>query len=110
MKPVIIFLALLIFQLNTFSQNSTDKLLTSADMQYDIEVLRAAFLNLHPGLYKFNRPEEIEEYFTRLRAETSNPLTEKSFFLLLSKFAEKIKCGHTFLNPLNQKEEASQRR
>lgn len=97
---------IILFNISLYSQ---EKILTPLEMQGDIEVLRSAFMNLHPGLYKFNTPQQIEEYFRQLKAQTYTPLSEREFFLLLSKFTEKIKCGHTFPNPLNQRKDVRQR-
>lgn len=85
---------------NIFSQE-TYKALSPSAMQNDISVLQSAWTNLHPGIYRYNSPQQIQEYFDKLKMKCSIPLEEKIFYILLSQLAQEIKCGHTFLNPLN---------
>ena len=97
------FLVALIFITSVtkiFSQD-TFKILTPSQMQNDLAVLQSAWTNLHPGLYRYNTPVQIQVYFDTLKIKSGTPLDERTFYLLLSQLAEKIKCGHTFLNPLN---------
>lgn len=93
-------LLLLLSLTEVYSQNNT-KALTSAQMQNDLSILQSVWTNLHPGIYRYNTPEEIQGFFDTLKLKCSAPLEEKAFYLLLSQLAQKIKCGHTFLNPLN---------
>ncbi|MBK8552779.1 MAG: hypothetical protein IPL53_17645 [Ignavibacteria bacterium] len=95
-----ITLLLLLSLTEAFSQSSI-KELSTAQMQNDLSILQSAWTNLHPGLFRYNTPEEIQGYFDKLRIKCREPLDEKVFYLLLSQLAQKIKCGHTFLNPLN---------
>lgn len=98
-----IFLLTLIF-IASYTQGlsqETFKILTPVQMQNDLAVLQAAWTNIHPGLYRYNTPQQIQGYFDALKIKCSTPLDERIFYLLLSQLAQKIKCGHTFLNPLN---------
>jgi hypothetical protein len=83
-----------------FSHNSFREL-TPAQMQGDLNILQSAWTNLHPGLHRYNTPHQIQGYFDALRMTCGKPLDERAFYLLLSQLAQKIKCGHTYLNPLN---------
>lgn len=75
--------------------------LSVLQMGKDIKLLESALYNLHPGLYKFNTKPEFETHVTALKNACSTPLSLKQFYLEVSKFVNKIKCGHTFPNPLN---------
>jgi len=99
-KPFLIALIFITSVTKIFSQN-TFKILTPSEMQNDLAILQSAWVNLHPGLYRYNTPNQIQEYFNALKIKCSTSLDERTFYLLLSQLAEKIKCGHTFLNPLN---------
>jgi C-terminal processing protease CtpA/Prc len=99
-KISLIALMVLMSFTKIFAQE-TYKILTPSQMQNDLTVLQSAWINLHPGLYRYNTSEQIQEYFDALKLKCSIPLDEKIFYLSLSQLAQKIKCGHTFLNPLN---------
>lgn len=70
-------------------------------MLADLAILESAWENLHPGLYRYNSQKDIHYYFTNLKEKCKMPLDKKTFYLRLSQLVQKIKCGHTFLNPLN---------
>lgn len=72
-----------------------------SQLKEEISVLKEALTTLHPGLYKYNTKQQIENLFAELNSKTKKPLNEKEWYLLLAKFTEKIGCGHTYLNPLN---------
>jgi hypothetical protein len=82
-------------------------MLSVNQMQKDVALLKATFTSLHPGLYRYNTPEQMNNYFNELLKKTSRPRAQKEFYLLMAEFAAQVKCGHTFLNPLNLKEEVS---
>lgn len=77
------------------------QVLSPAQMQKDLAILKESFTKLHPGLYKYNSPAQMEANFEELEKLASKPLELKKFYLALAQFAAKVKCGHTFLNPLN---------
>lgn len=99
-KIVFVLFVCLLCTAKTFSQDNF-KLLTISQMHQDLAVLQSAWTNLHPGLYRYNTPEQIQGYFNELRTKCTGSLDERTFYLLLSQLAQKIKCGHTYLNPLN---------
>jgi hypothetical protein len=73
-----------------------------ADLQADVSILRQALETLHPGLYRYNTPAEMNARFAALSSEFAKPQTLRQAFLALSRFAATIKCGHTYPNILNQ--------
>lgn len=86
-----------------------EKTLSPAQMSADFAIFKRAVTQLHPGLYRYNTPAEIEKDFAEFKSKLKNPLPEGEFFKLLSQFAGVIRCGHTFLNPLNQTKEVRAR-
>ncbi len=100
MKNTLIPLFFLFCSYKAFSQGNY-KTLTPPQMQQDLSILQSAWTNLHPGLYRYITPAQIQGYFNELKTKCSRSLDERYFYLLLSQIAQKIKCGHTFLNPLN---------
>jgi hypothetical protein len=79
-----------------------EKTLSPAQMAEDFGIFKRAVSQLHPGLYRYNTPPEIENDFAELEAKIKNALPEGEFFKLLAQFANRLGCGHTYLNPLNQ--------
>ena len=79
-----------------------EKTLLPAQMSEDFAIFKRAITQFYPGLYRYNTPLEIESGFAALEAKLQNPLPEGEFFKLLAQFASLIRCGHTYLNPLNQ--------
>lgn len=104
----ILLICISTFLLNTaFFGQQTGKILSTSQMKNDISVLKAELKLLHPGLYRYNTPEQVNSYFNELNLKTNTNLDIKDFYLLLSEFTAKIRCGHTFLNPLNLNDSVS---
>ena len=99
MRRIILSLSLLIFGMTGESQ--TEKILSPEQMQRDLDILHSAWISLHPGIYRYNAPGKLEGYFDDLLKLCSVPTGERTFYIRLAQLAEKIKCGHTYLNPLN---------
>lgn len=78
-------------------------------MQQDLDILYASWTNLHPGLYRYLTPNQLEKIFGNARNFCKIQRTEKEFYLLLAGMCEKIKCGHSFLNPTNLSKEAKKK-
>jgi C-terminal processing protease CtpA/Prc len=74
----------------------------AADLQKDVDILEKAYTSLHPGLYRYNTPEEMTTHFDALRKELNREVTLSEAFLAFSRFIPKIRCGHTLVNPYNQ--------
>ena len=73
-----------------------------ADLQADVDVLEKAYTQLHPGLYRYNSPAQIDADFAQLRAELDRDQPLRETYLAFSVFAAKIRCGHTYANFYNQ--------
>lgn len=101
-----IFISVLIL-LTTFISYSQNVQLTKKMMTEDYSVLKAALEQFHPGLYKFNSPQEMRLNFKDFESQLSNTMDIKQFYLHTAELVTKIKCGHTFLNPLNLKNDVS---
>ena len=82
-----------------------DSMLRAADLQADVAILRRAYTALHPGLYRYNTPAQIEAAFQALEVEFQRARTLADAYLAFSVFAAKVKCGHTYANFYNQTKE-----
>ncbi len=80
-------------------------IIKTEQLQEDFQIMKKALLELHPALYRFSTAEEIETAFDELEIVFSKDLTTEHAFIEISKFTAKIKCGHTYTNYWNQKDE-----
>ena len=93
--------ALLLASVAAFAQPSPP-LLKASDLQAYVAILRRAYEQLHPGLYRYNTKAAMDKHFAALasRMNHDQPLSEA--YLNLSVFAAEVKCGHTYANFFNQ--------
>lgn len=76
--------------------------LSPAAMRQDVRLLRRAYETLHPGLLRYNTPEQIAAGFDRLEADSATPQSLEAFYLRLSRFLAALRCGHSYANFYNQ--------
>ncbi len=72
------------------------------DWAADVDVLEQAYRELHPGLSRYNTPDELDVRFATLRRALTDRHDLAGAFLALSEFAGGIRCGHTYPNFYNQ--------
>jgi hypothetical protein len=72
-----------------------------ADLRNDIQILRRA-LALHPGLYRYATPAEVDQRLAALEVAFAAPSSEMQY-LALSRFLATIRCGHSYCNFFNQR-------
>lgn len=68
----------------------------------DFVVLRRAYTELHPGLYRYNTKEQMEANFEQLRLAWTRSKSLSDAYLSLSEFLAKVQCGHSYANFFNQ--------
>jgi hypothetical protein len=78
------------------------KTFAPAQLIEDFAVFKRTLTTLHPGIYRYNTPENLEKAFAEYERKLVRSMPEGEFFLLVSQFLHKIKCGHTYVNPYNQ--------
>lgn len=105
----ILMLGGILFGMQSSIAGQKKYLLSPQQMSDDLAILKQSLTALHPGLYLYNTKEQIEKHFSELEKQIKIPLDEKRFYLLISQLTAKIKCGHTFLNPLNLDEKVAER-
>jgi hypothetical protein len=89
--------------------DSSNADLTQAQALRELRLLKHAFLALHPGLYRYRTPEEINAEFAAAEQTVSTGASIAQMYLLASRLAAAVRCGHTWTNPLNQSEAVQQR-
>ncbi len=72
----------------------------------DIAILREA-LKIHPGLYRYSSPVEIEGRLAALESAFVAAPDLAARYLLLSRFLATIRCGHSYCNFFNQSDVVS---
>ena len=85
------------------AENVLEKKTFSPDqIKEDLRILKKTLMDIHPGVYRYTTPSDVEREFASAEAKITKPTTENEAFVLFAQLVEKIKCGHTYLNPLNQ--------
>lgn len=75
---------------------------SSVGLAKDLKVLESTLKQLHPGLYRYNTPDQLDRAFATLANAWSRDQSLADAYLRLSEFLGKIKCGHTYANFYNQ--------
>lgn len=83
--------------------------LSAQKLRADIDLLEQALTQLHPGIYRYATPKQIERIFDALRNKLRNGISEAEFLRRLAQTVAKIRCGHTYPNPWNMREEMRDR-
>jgi Peptidase family S41 len=78
--------------------------LSGSKIKGDIAILRAAYTQMHPGLYRYATPAQMAARFDVLERDWSRDQSLASAYLSLSHFLASIKCGHSYANFYNQSE------
>jgi len=94
----IIALILLLVPTVIYSQNK----IPAKNLQEDAKLLWQAINELHPGTYRHTDIISLQKTYKKLLNDFTTDRTSQEAFIHLSEFIEKIKCGHTYLNPFNQ--------
>ena len=92
----------LVLPLTCCGQSGSTSMLKSSDLLADATILRSAYEQLHPGLYRYNSKAEMDREFAALNRHLDHDQTLQDAFLAFSEFAAKVRCGHTQANPFNQ--------
>jgi hypothetical protein len=76
--------------------------ISADDAQRDLRILKRALTELHPGLYRYATPEQLEAEFSAAQAAVAQGASRAQVYLLASRIAAAVRCGHTWTNPSNQ--------
>ncbi len=82
--------------------------LAGSKIRNDILILREAYTQLHPGLYRYATPRQIDARLMLLEREWSADQSLSSAYLSLSRFLASVKCGHSYANFYNQSKAVQQ--
>lgn len=66
-------------------------------LREDLNVLRSALEEGHPGIYRYTPKPELDGTFEKTAAGLNRPMTSIELFRVLSPVVAMLKCGHTSL-------------
>ncbi len=84
------------------AQTASRTVLSGAALIDDVRVLRRALESLHPGLYRYATPPQLDRRIAALEAHLRTGATLVEAYLAIAEFTGALGCGHTFPNPANQ--------
>ena len=97
MKYLTIVLCLCL-QVSMFSQEQ----IASEALLEEFQILKSAYLNLYPGLYRYQDEEAVLAHFDALEKTLQRDLSLQEAYLEYSKFLAKLQDGHVYANFWNQ--------
>jgi hypothetical protein len=81
---------------------TADTVISGKGRTEDLDVLEHAYKALHPGLYRYNTPQQIDLDFAQLREDLRHGATLAQTYVKLAEFGAALRCGHTYPNFFNQ--------
>ena len=75
----------------------------AATPRTDPEWVRALLTALHPGLYRYQSPQQFERRHATFAEAWNGTSSLEVRYLALSRLLAAIRCGHSYVNPYNQK-------
>lgn len=73
--------------------------LTLSQLSADFSLFKQALKEAHPGLYRYNSKEQIDDLFSRTESLLTREMTQQEFYRVLLPVVAQLKCGHTKLHP-----------
>lgn len=77
----------------------TDRVLSRSDMQEDLQYLRKVLEDVHPGLYRYNTPEQMNRRMDSLYNQLPDQQPFYDYYRQLSFLIASIGCAHTSIVP-----------
>lgn len=79
--------------------------LSAEDARRDLRILKRALTELHPGLYRYATAAELDAEFAAADAAVAQGSSRAQMVLLASRIAATVRCGHTWVNRVNQRKD-----
>lgn len=79
--------------------------ITAESARRDLHILKRALNELHPGLYRYTTSAALEAEFAAAEASVAQGASRGQMFLLASRIAASVHCGHTWTNRYNQRQD-----
>ncbi len=68
----------------------------------DAALLRRAYTALHPGLYRYNTPAQMDGHFDDLARTLAPTCTIAQAYVAVARLTSAVRCGHSYPNFYNQ--------
>jgi C-terminal processing protease CtpA/Prc len=75
---------------------------SAAEAQRELRILKRGLSELNAGLFRYLTPAQFEAEFARAEAEVAAGSDVQAMYLIATRIAAAVRCGHTWTNPLNQ--------
>lgn len=82
-----------------FARSSSGQMLSPDEAKKDFSIFKAALVEAHPGIYRFESKETIDSLFGKAGAALDDSLSQVEFYRLLSPVVAAVRCGHTKFHP-----------
>ena len=102
MKRLLLFLVSTLAAIDALHAQPAFRQLSSDNMRQELTLLRSTLITLHPGLYRYQTPGQVDSLFLAYNRRLEQPLPQARYFILLSQLLTAIRCGHTYPNYWNQ--------
>jgi Peptidase family S41 len=76
--------------------------ISADDARRDLRILQQALVALHPGLYRYATPAQIDAEFAAAQQAVAQGTDRAQMVLLASRLAASVHCGHTWASRYNQ--------
>ena len=73
---------------------SGQRVYTPAELQQDFAIMKSALQEAHPGLYRYNSKEKINQLFSAMQQKLNKGMTELEFYRLATPLLADINDGH----------------
>ncbi len=83
------------------SSNAQERILTKDSLKKDMDLLYQVLDKVHAGTYRYLSKTELSQEFEKFNSDLPSTISEREFMIRLAQLVNKIKCGHTYLNPWN---------
>jgi hypothetical protein len=78
--------------------------ISAKDALRDLQILKRALTALHPGLLRYSTAAQIDAEFAAAEKAVVGGSDRGQLYLLVSRIAASVRCGHTWASPYNQAE------
>ncbi|WP_310388751.1 S41 family peptidase [Roseateles sp.] len=79
--------------------------LSAEDAKRDLRILQRAFADLHPGLHRYASSTQLDAAFAFANGAVAACSNRAQMVMLASQLAASVHCGHTWVNPYNQRQD-----
>ncbi|MGB1144627.1 MAG: hypothetical protein ACPG4R_09430, partial [Glaciecola sp.] len=75
---------------------------TPAQLLADLAIAKETIMSIHPGVTRYLDEMQLAQLFSQTKQQLSQPQSVKDAYLIFSKLAATLQCGHTHTGIYNQ--------